>query len=425
MKCHIALTLLLGTVLALLPARGLRSASDSPTEILARGKYLAVLGDCVACHTNNPGKPFAGARPINTPFGVIYSRNITPDKETGIGAWSPDQFYRAMHEGIRADGAHLYPAFPYTYFTHISRSDSDAIHAYLKTVPPVREAIPPNQLPFPLNVRALMRVWNGLYFDQGDFRPDASKSAEWNRGAYIVTGAGHCGACHTPKNRLGADENSRALTGGAIDSWFAADLTQDARAGLADWTDLDIVEYLKYGRNARATASGSMEEVIVYSTSLMQDADLHAIAVYLKDQAPRGDTQKTSQPDAAAMLAGQAIFQDECSACHRAEGGGVPRFFPPLSGDSSLQSRDATTIIRLVLEGSRSSVTPGLPTPLAMPAFAWKLTDQHVADLVTYVRNSWGNRAAPVSTGDVRDLRTKIARTGPSATVRDAMIRDN
>ena len=213
MKCHVALTLFFGAVLALFPARGLRSAPDVPNEIPARGKYLTVLGDCLACHTNSPDKPFAGARPINTPFGVIYSRNITPDKETGIGRWSPDQFHRAMHEGIRADGTHLYPAFPYTYFTHISRSDSDAIHAYLNTVPPVHEETPPNQLPFPLSVRALMRVWNGLYFDKGYYRPDSSKSAEWNRGAYIVTGAGHCGACHTPKNSLGADESGRALTG--------------------------------------------------------------------------------------------------------------------------------------------------------------------------------------------------------------------
>jgi mono/diheme cytochrome c family protein len=385
-----------------------QSAATAANDAAGRGAYLVTLGDCMPCHTARVEEPFAGARPINTPFGMIYSANITPDRQTGIGGWTDEQFYRALHQGIRADGAHLYPAFPYPYFTRMSRADTDAIYAYLMTLKPLRKTTPPNKLPFPFNIRGLIGVWNALNFTEGQFQPNAMKSAEWNRGAYIVTGPGHCGACHTPKNLLGGDERDKGLSGGNLDNWFAANLTQDRRSGIDAWTVDDIVGYLKNGRNARATASGSMQEVAIYSTSHMSDADLTAIATYLKDQTAGGGDREAPAPQMAAMRAGEAIFVDVCTACHRSEGKGVPEFFPPLQGDASVQSRDPTTIIRIVLQGSQSPPTDGRPTPLSMPAFAWKLDDQQIADVVSYIRNSWGNRAPAVQKSAVSDLRKDL-----------------
>lgn len=387
-----------------------QQGAPMPGEQILRGKYLAILGDCASCHTSKGGEPYAGGRGLNSGFGIIYSANITPDRETGIGTWSADQFYRAMHRGVAADDSHLYPAFPYPYFTHMTRADDDAIYAYLRTVPEVEAKPPPNKLPFPLSIRGLMAIWNALYFTAGEFKPDPAKSAEWNRGAYIVTGPGHCGGCHTPKNFLMADEDEHALAGGVIDNWFAADLTGAARGGLASWTAADITEYLKSGRNARATASGAMGEVIELSTSRMDDADQVAVATYLKSLPPAAPEPRPGVPDRAAMRTGEAIFADACSACHLSQGNGQPRLFPPLAGDASVQSRDGTTLIRIVLQGSRSPATADKPTPHAMPAFGWKLNDQQVADVLTYIRNSWGNESKQIDASDVRALRGALAR---------------
>jgi mono/diheme cytochrome c family protein len=384
---------------------------SAPSELVLRGSYLAVLGDCASCHTRKGGATYAGGRGLNSGFGIIYSANITPDRETGIGNWSSDQFYRAMHSGIADDDSHLYPAFPYPYFTHMTRADDDAIYAYLRTVPAVRDEPPPNKLPFPLNIRGLMAIWNALYFKQGEFKPDRSKSDEWNRGAYIVTGPGHCGGCHTPKNFLMADENAHALAGGVIDKWFAADLTGEARGGLASWSTADVAEYLKSGRNARATASGAMAEVVELSTSRMNDADRAAVATFLKSLPTATPQTRPRAPDPAAMRAGEAIFTDACSSCHLSQGVGQPRLFPPLAGDASVESRDGTTLIRIVLQGSRSPATVDKPTPHAMPAFAWKLNDQQVADVLTYIRNSWGNESKAIAASDVGALRRDLAKS--------------
>jgi len=390
------------------PANGADQSSPDP---VARGRYLAVAGDCEACHTTPGGARFAGARPIRTPFGIIYSANITPDLTTGIGAWTADEFYRAMHKGVGHGGKNLYPAFPYPYFTHMTRADVDDVRAYLATIPAVDQPKPPNQLPFPFNIRFLLKLWNALFFRAGEFRPDPAKSAAWNRGAYLVWGPGHCGGCHTPKNFLAADRNSRALQGGRLDNWVAVNLTGDPRQGLASWDEADIVEYLRSGRNARASASGSMQEVIYYSTSRMSDADLAAIATYLKDLPPGAPKPARKAPSAAAMRAGEAIFTDVCSACHQANGEGVPRIFPPLAGDVSVQAKDPTTVVRIILEGTRAVPTPARPTPTAMPAFAWKLDDDAIASVATFVRNSWGNSAPPVSAGKVAKLRRRTKTT--------------
>ena len=316
-----------------------------------------------------------------------------------------------MHKGIAADNSHLYPAFPYPYFTHMTRDDDDAIYAYLRTVPAVHEKPPPNKLPFPVNIRGIMAVWNALYFKEGEYKPDPAQSAQWNRGAYIVTGPGHCGGCHTPKNFLMADKDDQALGGAVTENWFAADLSGDAREGLGGWSDADVVEYLKNGRNARSTASGSMQEVVGHSTSRMSDDDRGAIAAYLKSLPPAVPVPRPPDPDPAALKAGEAIFADACAGCHLPRGEGQPRLFPPLAGNASVQSRDPTTILRLVLKGSRSPATKDMPTPLAMPAFDWKLSDGQIADVATYIRNSWGNQAAQVNASDVGKLRRDLAQT--------------
>ncbi|MBB4569387.1 c-type cytochrome [Rhizobium leucaenae] len=370
-----------------------------------RGQYLVNIGDCVACHTEEGGQPFAGGRPLETPFGVIYTPNITPDPETGIGAWTGDQFYRAMHEGVAADGTHLYPAFPYPWFTKVKREDVDAIRAYLRTVAPVRNKRPDNQLVWPLNHSFSMTGWNTLFFSPGTFQPDGKQSAEWNRGAYLVEGLGHCGACHSPKNVLGAVKTSDRFKGSEIETWFAPDLTSNETAGLGRWSLDDIVSFLKTGHNSRTVAYGAMSEVVEDSTSKMTDADLRDIAVYLKTLPA---SPSSTGDDRAASKAGEAIYKDSCSACHQANGQGIPKLFPSLKGSSVVQSRDPLTMLRLILNGGRAASTTENPNNTAMPSFGWKLNDQQIAALSTYVRNAWGNHAAAVPASDVADVRSKV-----------------
>ena len=385
------------------------AAGQSSSDPVARGRYLAVAGDCMACHTNPGGQPFAGARPIRTPFGIIYSANITTDPKTGIGEWTEADFYRAMHKGIAHGGKNLYPVFPYTYFTRMSRADVDALWAYLQTLPPTYQVKPANKLPFPLNVRPLMALWNALFFRPREFRPNPDMTAEWNRGAYLVWGPGHCAGCHTPKNLLGADRKSHSLEGYTLDDWASLDLNGDPRAGLASWSNGDLVEYLRSGRNARANATGSMQEVIYDSTSRMSDSDLAAIATYLKTLPQRRTAADTKPPEETIMRSGEAIYADNCSACHGANGEGQPRYFSPLADDAPVQAQDPTTIVRIILEGSRSVPTPAKPTAPAMPAFAWKLNDSQIASVATFVRNSWGNSAPAVSRSKVAKLRARHA----------------
>jgi mono/diheme cytochrome c family protein len=373
-----------------------------------RGRYLALAGDCVSCHTREGHEPFAGGHGLRTQFGTIYSANITSDVETGIGGWSGAQFYRALHEGRRSDNAHLYPAFPYTSFTRLTRADSDALHAYFRTVAPVRYRPPPNQLPPIVNIRGVMAIWNALYFHEGEFRPDPAQSAQWNRGAYLVEGLGHCSGCHTPRNFLGAERASRNLLGGQVEGWHAPSLAGDLHDGLGGWSQDDIVEYLRTGRNARATASGMMGQVVLNSTSHLGAGDLEAMAVYLRNLPPR--EQPGPRAAAAADLElGARIYRDNCSACHGPDAEGVARLFPPLAGDAALQAHDPTTIARIVLEGTRSPMTAERPTPSAMPAFGWKLNDGEIAAVLTYLRASHGNAAGPVSAGQVARVRRAVA----------------
>ena len=374
---------------------------------LARGQYLAAAGDCMSCHLRQGGEPFAGGLGLKTPFGVIYSTNITSDPRTGIGAWTSDQFYQAMHDGKGLHGENLYPAFPYPWFRRASRADDDAIFAYLKTTPAVDYTPPRNQLPFPLNIRSLVGSWNLLFLNTHDFQTDPSRSGEWNRGAYLVNGLGHCGGCHTPKNTFGADKSRQDLHGGNLDNWVAPDLTSNTRTGLGRWNIEDITEFLRTGRNARAAAGGAMANVITYSTSLMNDEDRRAIATYLKSQAASPDIG-SPPPNADAMRRGSQIYSDACGSCHLEDGVGQTRLFPPLGHDAVLQQADPTGLEHLILAGTRVGTSPSRPSPLTMPSFAWKLTDQEIADVSTFIRNSWGNQAATVSVTAVGDVRKRL-----------------
>jgi mono/diheme cytochrome c family protein len=391
------------------PAR----ASAAAPELVERGRYLALAADCVVCHTAAGGTAYAGARPIDTPFGMIYSRNLTPDRETGLGLWSDADFYRALHEGLSRDGSHLYPAFPYTYFTRISREDATAIKAFLDTLAPVRNVIPPNRLPWPLNQRALMAVWNSLFFresmaEQSSATASASQPDQ-DRGTYLVEALGHCGACHTPKNLLGADKSGARLQGGKIENWLAPNNTGDRRTGLGKWSEDEIVEYLQTGRNERALAGGPMAEVVENSTSKLTETDLHAIARYFNRLLAAGLDATGSHPDPREMTTGEAIFIDACAGCHRISGEAAPRAFAPLKGSAIVQSQYPLNVIRVILQGARVAATDARPTPFTMPAFAWKLDDNQVAAVATYVRNAWGNVASPVKPAQVGTLRAKLA----------------
>jgi mono/diheme cytochrome c family protein len=386
------------------------NAQDFPQ--VERGRYLAIVGDCAGCHTNpGSGHDFAGGRPIETPFGRLLGPNITPDAETGIGAWSNDEFVNSLTKGTGRNGTHLYPAMPYTYMTKVTREDALALRAYFNTVPAVKNPVQPNQLPFPFSVRASLVEWDALFFKPGEFKPVAGKSEEWNRGAYLAEGLAHCGACHTPKNELGGDKASEKLQGYALQGWFAPDITNDKRRGLGDWSADDIAEYLKTGHNRISASTGLMSETIALSTSRMTDADLQAIAVYLKDQPGQGDQEEKARtaPDARLMKLGGRIYADECSGCHLPNGQGVPGLFPSLAVSAAVQQDDATSLMRITLRGARSSGTDRAPTAPAMPAFGWLLSDDEVAAVLTYVRNTWGNAAPPLTASDVSKSRRDVA----------------
>jgi mono/diheme cytochrome c family protein len=376
-------------------------------DLIRRGRYLTIAGDCVSCHTRRGGRPFEGGLGLETPFGIIYSANLTSDRDHGIGAWTPEQFFHALHDGLAPGGRHLYPALPYPHFTIVSRADSDAILTYLKTVPAVHYLQPANRLPFPVDIRASLIGWNAFEFSPHGFEANPAMSAQWNRGAYLVEGLGHCGACHTPKNALGAEQHDQAYRGAAVESWVAPDLTGNPRTGLGRWSGGDIVQYLRTGRNVHANAAGLMAEVVAYSTSLLSDSDLAAIAAYLKSL-PASPTLSSPAPDEAAMRAGSAIFFDACTACHLGGGRGQAGMFPPLRGSGVAQQRDSTGVIRLILAGGRTAPTLSRPSSQSMPSFAWKLSDQEVADVATYVRNSWGNRAPQVDVHQVAAVRSKL-----------------
>jgi mono/diheme cytochrome c family protein len=365
------------------------------------GQYQAVLGDCAGCH----GKTLAGGVALETPFGKLVTPNITPDRETGIGDWSADDFRQAMKIGVGKGGKLLYPAMPYPAYSHMPDADVAALWAWLRTVKPVRNPVNVNQLQFPFNLRFLLAGWNMLFFKPAAYGNDASKSAAWNRGAYLVTGPAHCGDCHSPRNLFGADKGG--LGGASLQGWWAPDLTGDGRSGLGAWSTADIAQYLQTGRNAHSLASGPMAEAVENSTSQMTDGDRNAIAVYLKALPPGPGNGGSGGDQQAQMQQGARIYDVSCSACHGANGKGSA-IFPPLAGNPIVTQRSPETLARVVLAGGKGASTAKAPTGPAMPSFAWRWNDEQIAAVLTYIRNNWGNAAPSVSGEGVSRIRTNL-----------------
>jgi mono/diheme cytochrome c family protein len=329
-----------------------------------------------------------------------------------------------MHEGIDNDGKHLYPAFPYPSYTKVGADDVRAIKAYLDTLPAVKQKNKPPELPWPLSMREVMAGWNELYFHEGTYQSNPNKSAQWNLGAYLVEGLGHCAACHTPRNFAGASKKDDHLQGGYGEHWYAMNLTGDLRDGLGAWSQKDIVEYLKTGSNAKAAAAGPMAEVVRDSTQHLDDGDLAAIATYLKDLPAEKDQKQAKAVDIDNKVAshGAALYLDNCAGCHMENGEGIANVFPPLKADAAVQADEPATILEAVIGGAHVVTTKAKPTGLAMPAFGWKLSDQEIADLTTYIRNAWGNRASTVSADQVAKVREQVAQSAPRSTPTSASL---
>ncbi|WP_321929237.1 c-type cytochrome [Paraburkholderia guartelaensis] len=387
----------------------------SNAELIARGEYLARAGDCIACHTVPSEQMFGGGRPMETPFGTLYTPNISSDKTFGIGAWTADEFYRMLHEGKSRDGTLLYPAMPFASYTKVTRADSDAIFAYLLSTQPVHKENRPHDLRFPYNKRALLLGWRTLFFRQGEFKPDPTQSAEWNRGAYLVEGLGHCTMCHTAINALGGNSPSKAFEGGLIpvQNWYAPSLTSNKEAGLGDWSIEDIVDLLHAGVSKRGAVYGPMAEVVYDSFQYLTEDDVRAVAVYLKslpgrnnevDKSPKS-TVVTEEAQRLVPL-GRKIYESQCAVCHATEGQGKPPHFPPLADNQSIQMNSAVNPIRMVLNGGYAPGTRKNPMPYGMPPFAQSLSDEEVAAVVTYIRTAWGNHGTPVSEHEVNALRS-------------------
>jgi len=404
-----------GAALLSLSAYAQESAPKQPS----RGEYLARAGDCVACHSVPGGAAFAGGLAMGSPLGTIYSTNITPDVESGIGRYTLHDFSRAMREGIARDGHHLYPAMPYTSYAKMSDEDiKDLYLFFMNEVPPAQTPNRRNDIPMLLSPRWPMAVWNVLFADSQTFVPKKDQSADWNRGAYLVEGLGHCGACHTPRGialqeKAGDASDAAFLSGAELDGWWAPSLRGEMRTGLGAWSQEDIIAFLKTGHNQYGAVFGSMIDVINNSTPYMKDADLKAIAVYLKSLPAR-----TQEPafayDGAATEAlkkgtsqerGAMIYASNCASCHGLDGKGQGSFMPALAGNPTTQDALPTSLINLVLNGAQPLVVMGKPYAYRMPQYRVQLDDQEIADVLTFVRTSWGNQASVVSPSDVAHLR--------------------
>lgn len=403
--------LLLAAAILLIPTatRAATEIPDPDKDVVAYGKYMAEAADCMPCHTVPGGPAFAGGRPIDTPFGTIYSPNITPDRKTGIGDWSKDMFYDAVHSGLNDRGAYLYPAMPYTSYTLMTRRDVDAIYAYLQTVAPVEQADRANEMSFPFNVRAGLLVWRELYFQEGAFTPDPSLSAQLNRGAYLVRGPGHCGECHTPRTLLGGLVSDDALGGAAIDGWLAPDIS-GGLDGVKDWSDKQLKDFLRGASDSgKGVAFGPMAEVVHDSLSKLADSDLDAIVAYLKNSTPREPAPETAAGPEPAK--GAHLYLDHCAQCHQAKGAGIPNQVPALAGNAAVQAAEPNDIVQAVLFGLRGPHGDAL-----MPGFAQQLDGRQVAAVSNYVRTAWGNRGTPNTTEDlVAALRSHDGPSLPAA----------
>ncbi|KVD93901.1 alcohol dehydrogenase [Burkholderia stagnalis] len=413
------------------PASTTSAAPQSADALVARGAYLARAGDCVACHTASGGKPFAGGLKFDTPIGAIYSTNITPDPKTGLGGWTLEEFDRALRAGVRKNGDTLYPAMPFPSYARLTGDDVKALYAYfMHGVAPVQQENRPVDIVWPLSMRWPLGFWRKLFaptpkpFDAAPY-PDPVLA----RGAYLVQGLGHCGACHTPRaptmqerGLTDADGPDFLAGGAAIDGWVPTSLRGEPRTGFGAWTEAEIVQFLKTGRTARTAAFGGMTDVVGHSMQHLTDDDLTAIARYLKTLPPKVQGETPYAYDAAAAKAlqagdaskpGAAVYRDNCMACHRSDGRGYTRVFPALGGNPVVQGDDPTSVIHVVLAGSALKGTHTAPSTFTMPPFGWRLSDQEVADVANFVRTSWGNTGSPVTAAQVAKVRKATPGTRP------------
>jgi mono/diheme cytochrome c family protein len=396
----------LSMLLLLVPAaQALASAG------MSRGEYLARIGDCVACHTRHGGAEFAGGLAMPTPFGTLYSPNITPDKASGMAAWSAAQFYQVLHTGRGRDGKLLYPAMPFPSYTKITRADSDAIFSYLKSLAPVSQRNRENELRFPYDNRSLMYGWRMLYFTAGEFVPRPGRSAQFNRGAYLVEGLGHCASCHSAINALGGSAEDAAFAGGLIplQNWYAPSLTSNQESGLGSWSVAEIATLLKSGTSAKGSVYGPMAEVTHDSLQYLTDDDALSIALYLKSLQQLAPVvvqpRDAIEPSAAELAFGATIYASRCATCHQRDGAGLPPAYPPLAGNPSIEMQLSVNPLRMVLNGGYPPQTFDNPQPYGMPPFAQVLSDEEVAAVVTYIRVSWGNHGTRVTPQEATAMR--------------------
>jgi mono/diheme cytochrome c family protein len=392
---------------------------QASTAQIEQGRYLALAGNCMACHTTRGGTPFAGGRRIDTPFGGVYSSNLTPDPVTGLGRWTAQDFWQAMHRGRSIDGRLLAPAFPYNHTSVISRSDSDAVFAWLNTQAPVVQAQLAHTLVWPVGTQPALAVWRSLFFEPRPFQADSSQTAEWNRGAYLVQGLGHCAACHSPRNALGASGPVSDLSGGLMPvvNWYAPDLTRDAETGLASTPVSEIVRLLRTGGSATAQTSGPMGEVVQHSLQHLNTADLRAMAVYLKSRAQTTDrpasasaSPKPNRISLQVATQGTKVYERQCLQCHGEQGEGMQTAsgevaYPALAGNRAVLLKDPTNLVQLVLHGGYGPATEGHPRPFGMPPAVLELDDRDIAAVLTHLRNRWGNQASEVTPLQVNRIR--------------------
>ncbi|MHC8384459.1 c-type cytochrome [Pseudomonas sp. LB3P14] len=404
------------------------NAAEIDQNLIKQGEYLARAGDCVACHTAKDGKPFAGGLPMETPIGTIYSTNITPDK-TGLGDYSFEDFDKAVRHGVAKNGSTLYPAMPYPSYARVSESDMKALYAYfMQGVAPVTQENKDSDIPWPLSMRWPLAGWRWMFAPAvEDYTATPGEDAVVNRGAYLVEGLGHCGACHTPRaltmqeKALNAGEGSAFLSGSApLEGWIAKSLRGDHKEGLGSWSEEQLVQFLKTGRSDRSAVFGGMSDVVTHSMQYMTDNDLTAIARYLKSLPANGPDDQPHQYDKQVAQAlwkgddskpGASVYIDNCAACHRTDGHGYTKVFPALAGNPVLQSEDPTSLIHIVLKGGTLPATHMAPSTFTMPGFAWRLSDQEVADVVSFIRSSWGNGGSPVKASEVANRRTDDMKT--------------
>ena len=385
---------------------GAQGPADPAT--LLRGAYLARAGNCMGCHTAVGGGEFAGGLGVDTPFGTVFAPNITPDGKTGIGNWSASEFWRAMHHGRSRDGRLLYPAFPYPSYTKLTRADSDALYAYLRSIKPVQQANKAHQLPFPYNTQAALAVWRAMFFQAGAFEAQPRKGAAWNRGKYLVDALAHCAACHSGRNFLGGTSVNAEFAGGLMpdQAWYAPSLAAPGEAGVQHWPREQVVQLLKSGVSAHAAVSGPMADVVYTSTQYLSDQDLAAMAEYLAAIPVREpEREEVARAPDDVMARGSRLYEQQCAACHGDKGQGVPSMYPALAGNRAVLLGAPNNLVQIIRKGGFAPGTGGNPQPFGMPPFGQDLDANDIAAVTTFIRQSWGNTAPAVSSFDV--LRVK------------------